>query len=187
MLTRSIITFIKHINNSLITTHFLFVFFSSISLFPCFLSGSQSFFTFLLLRILFCCADCCPFLVAYYFVHSARFPIFSNTLSLPTSPQSVNMPVPTYNAKPLSMMLLGARVLQAICMILVIGICSNFVQMIVTTGVEPPKEFVGTLSVVRIFKAQLQHNSDSSRLASQPSTSWSAWVTTGRKPTSAFS
>jgi hypothetical protein len=33
-------------------------------------------------------------------------------------------------------------------MIVVIGITSNFVQMIVTTGVEPPKEFVGTLSVV---------------------------------------
>lgn len=60
------------------------------------------------------------------------------------------MPIPTYNAKPLSMMLLAARVLQAISMILVIGISSNFVQMIVTTGVEPPKEFVGTLSVVCI-------------------------------------
>lgn len=33
-------------------------------------------------------------------------------------------------------------------MILVIGVTSNFVQMIVTTGMEPPKEFVGTLSVV---------------------------------------
>ena len=60
------------------------------------------------------------------------------------------MPVPTYNAKPLSLMLLGTRVLQSICMVLVIGICSNFVQMIVTTGVEPPKEFVGTLSVACI-------------------------------------
>ena len=59
------------------------------------------------------------------------------------------MPVPSYNAMPLSKMFLGARVLQAICMVLVIGICSNFIQMIVTTGVEPPKEFVGTLSVVR--------------------------------------
>jgi hypothetical protein len=58
------------------------------------------------------------------------------------------MPVPSYNAMPLSKMFLGARVLQAICMILIIGICSNFIQMIVTTGVEPPKEFVGTLSVV---------------------------------------
>ena len=47
-------------------------------------------------------------------------------------------------------MFLGVRVLQALCMILVIGICSNFIQMICTTGIEPPKEFVGTLSVVSI-------------------------------------
>lgn len=33
-------------------------------------------------------------------------------------------------------------------MVVVIGVCSNFVQMIVVTGAEPPKEFVGTLSVV---------------------------------------
>jgi hypothetical protein len=52
---------------------------------------------------------------------------------------------------PLSKMFLGVRVLQAISMIIVIGITSNFVQMIVTTGVEPPKEFVGTLSVVSSF------------------------------------
>lgn len=58
------------------------------------------------------------------------------------------MPVPSYGAMPLSKMFLAVRVLQAICMIIVIGITSNFVQMIVTTGVEPPKEFVGTLSVV---------------------------------------
>ncbi|CAO2649874.1 Nn.00g011660.m01.CDS01 [Neocucurbitaria sp. VM-36] len=60
------------------------------------------------------------------------------------------MPVPSYNAMPLSKMFLLVRVLQAICMIIVIGITSNFVQMIVTTGVEPPKEFVGTLSVTCI-------------------------------------
>lgn len=60
------------------------------------------------------------------------------------------MPVPSYNAMPLSKMFLAVRVLQAISMIVVIGICSNFVQMIVTTGVEPPKEFVGTLSVTCI-------------------------------------
>ncbi|KAH7406413.1 hypothetical protein DE146DRAFT_390555 [Phaeosphaeria sp. MPI-PUGE-AT-0046c] len=60
------------------------------------------------------------------------------------------MPVPSYGAMPLSKMFLGVRVLQAICMIVVIGITSNFVQMIVTTGVEPPKEFVGTLSVTCI-------------------------------------
>ncbi|KAF1846296.1 uncharacterized protein K460DRAFT_386585 [Cucurbitaria berberidis CBS 394.84] len=60
------------------------------------------------------------------------------------------MPVPSYGAMPLSKMFLMVRVLQAICMIIVIGITSNFVQMIVTTGVEPPKEFVGTLSVTCI-------------------------------------
>ncbi|KAH8716770.1 hypothetical protein GQ44DRAFT_775903 [Phaeosphaeriaceae sp. PMI808] len=60
------------------------------------------------------------------------------------------MPVPSYGAMPLSKMFLLVRVLQAICMIVVIGITSNFVQMIVVTGVEPPKEFVGTLSVTCI-------------------------------------
>ncbi|KAH7066382.1 hypothetical protein BKA63DRAFT_454190 [Paraphoma chrysanthemicola] len=60
------------------------------------------------------------------------------------------MPVPSYGAMPLSKMFLMVRVLQALCMIIVIGITSNFVQMIVTTGVEPPKEFVGTLSVTCI-------------------------------------
>ncbi|KAF1916454.1 hypothetical protein BDU57DRAFT_233188 [Ampelomyces quisqualis] len=60
------------------------------------------------------------------------------------------MPVPSYGAMPLSKMFLMVRVLQAICMIIIIGITSNFVQMIVTTGVEPPKEFVGTLSVTCI-------------------------------------
>ncbi|KAL5119405.1 hypothetical protein ACEQ8H_002674 [Pleosporales sp. CAS-2024a] len=60
------------------------------------------------------------------------------------------MPVPSYGAMPLSKMFLAVRVLQAICMIIVIGITSNFVQMIVTTGVNPPQEFVGTLSVTCI-------------------------------------
>lgn len=58
------------------------------------------------------------------------------------------MPIPSYGAMPLSKMFLMVRVLQAICMIIAIGITSNFVQMIVITGVEPPKEFVGTLTVV---------------------------------------
>lgn len=47
-------------------------------------------------------------------------------------------------------MFLLVRLLQAICMFIVIGITSNFVQMIVTTGVNPPQEFVGTLSVTCI-------------------------------------
>ncbi|KAF1364322.1 hypothetical protein EJ07DRAFT_99051 [Lizonia empirigonia] len=60
------------------------------------------------------------------------------------------MPVPSYGAMPLSKMFLLVRVLQALAMVIVIGICANFVQMIVVTGVEPPKEFVGTLSVTCI-------------------------------------
>ena len=58
------------------------------------------------------------------------------------------MPVPTYGALPLSQMFLLVRILQALCMVIVIGICSNFVQMIVVTGAETPKEFVGTLATV---------------------------------------
>lgn len=33
-------------------------------------------------------------------------------------------------------------------MIIIIGIASNLIGLIVSTGVEAPKEFVGTLSVV---------------------------------------
>lgn len=49
------------------------------------------------------------------------------------------MPVPSYGAMPLSKMFLLVRILQALAMIIVIGICANFVQMIVVTGVAPPR------------------------------------------------
>ncbi|KAF2124554.1 hypothetical protein P153DRAFT_379621 [Dothidotthia symphoricarpi CBS 119687] len=58
--------------------------------------------------------------------------------------------VPSYGAMPLSKMFLLVRILQAIAMIVVIGIASNFINMILIMGVEPPKEFVGTLSVTCI-------------------------------------
>lgn len=93
------------------------------------------------------------------------------------------MPVPSYGAKPLSLMFLGVRVLQAICMIVVIGICSNFVQMIVTTGVEPPKEFVGTLSVVSSAPSIANFIlTDDHRPALPHCTSWSQSATTGLGP-----
>ncbi|KAF2197083.1 hypothetical protein GQ43DRAFT_381810 [Delitschia confertaspora ATCC 74209] len=60
------------------------------------------------------------------------------------------MPVPAYGAMPLSKTFLLVRILQVISMIVIIGITSNFVSLIVSTGVEPPKEFVGTLSVTCI-------------------------------------
>ena len=49
---------------------------------------------------------------------------------------------------PLSKMFCLVRILQVVSMIIIIGIASNFVQMIVSTGTEPPQEVVGTLSVV---------------------------------------
>jgi hypothetical protein len=58
------------------------------------------------------------------------------------------MPVPSYGAAPISKVFLLVRVLQTLSMIIVIGITSNFVGLIVESGVEAPKEFVGTLSVV---------------------------------------
>jgi len=70
------------------------------------------------------------------------------------------MPVPSYGAMPLSKMFLLVRILQALAMVIVIGICANFVQMIVVTGVEPPKEFVGTLSVVRPPSSPKPFNTD---------------------------
>jgi hypothetical protein len=61
------------------------------------------------------------------------------------------MPIPSYGAAPLSKMFCVVRIMQVISMIIIIGITSNFVSMIVSTGIEPPKEFVGTLSVVSVF------------------------------------
>lgn len=60
------------------------------------------------------------------------------------------MPVPSYGAAPLSNTFLLVRVLQTISLIIIIGITSNFVSLIVSTGVEAPQEFVGTLSVTCI-------------------------------------
>ncbi|KAF2792827.1 hypothetical protein K505DRAFT_408416 [Melanomma pulvis-pyrius CBS 109.77] len=60
------------------------------------------------------------------------------------------MPVPSYGAMPISKTFLLVRVLQVISMVIIIGITSNFVSLIVSSGVEAPKEFVGTLSVTCI-------------------------------------
>lgn len=67
------------------------------------------------------------------------------------------MPVPSYGAMPLSKTFLLVRIMQVLAMIIIIGITSNFVSLIVSTGVEPPKEFVGTLSVVSISSSHGPH------------------------------
>lgn len=60
------------------------------------------------------------------------------------------MPVPSYGAMPLSKTFLLVRIMQVISMIVIIGITSNFIGNIVNLGVEPPKEFVGTISITCI-------------------------------------
>ncbi|KAJ4299714.1 hypothetical protein N0V90_004960 [Kalmusia sp. IMI 367209] len=60
------------------------------------------------------------------------------------------MPVPSYGAMPLSKTFLLVRIMQVISMVVIIGITSNFIGNIVSLGVEPPKEFVGTISITCI-------------------------------------
>ena len=43
-----------------------------------------------------------------------------------------------------------SRILQAICLISIIGMTANFVAQMVSNSVSPPDVLVGTLSVVRI-------------------------------------
>lgn len=57
------------------------------------------------------------------------------------------MPVPAYGAAPLSKTFALVRILELISMIIVVGIAANFVNDIVSSGIEPPKEVVGTLVV----------------------------------------
>lgn len=58
------------------------------------------------------------------------------------------MQIPSYGAAPLSATFLMVRVMQLISMIAIIGMTANFVNDIVMNMQEPPKEVVGTLSVV---------------------------------------
>ncbi|KAF2006322.1 hypothetical protein P154DRAFT_256930 [Amniculicola lignicola CBS 123094] len=60
------------------------------------------------------------------------------------------MPVPSYGALPLSQLFCLVRIMQVLSMIIVIGLSSNFISLIVSVGIEPPQEFVGTLSVTCI-------------------------------------
>lgn len=51
---------------------------------------------------------------------------------------------------PLSKTFLLVRIMQGLAMLIIIAITSNFISNIVNIGVEPPKEFVGTISIVRL-------------------------------------
>lgn len=59
------------------------------------------------------------------------------------------MPVPDYGAAPLAKTFLLVRGLSLIAMIAIVGMTANFVSQIVSSNIEPPKEIVGTLVIVR--------------------------------------
>lgn len=44
-----------------------------------------------------------------------------------------------------------SRILQAICLVSIIGMTANFVAQMVSNSISPPDVLVGTLSVVRRF------------------------------------
>lgn len=58
------------------------------------------------------------------------------------------MPIPDYGALPLAKTFLMVRALSFVAMIGVVGMTANFVSEIVSTGISPPQEIVGTLSIV---------------------------------------
>ncbi|KEQ80400.1 hypothetical protein D6D05_09539 [Aureobasidium pullulans] len=60
------------------------------------------------------------------------------------------MPIPSYGALPLSETFLCVRGLSLIAMIGIVGLTANFVAVINGSGIEPPKEIVGTLSITCI-------------------------------------
>ncbi|CAD0015909.1 unnamed protein product, partial [Aureobasidium pullulans] len=62
-----------------------------------------------------------------------------------------NMPIPSYGALPLSETFLCVRGLSLIAMIGIVGLTANFVAVINGSGIEPPKEIVGTLTNLGLF------------------------------------
>jgi len=59
------------------------------------------------------------------------------------------MPVPDYGAAPLAKTFMLVRGLSLLAMVLVVGLTANFVSEIVSTNVDPPREIIGTLTIVR--------------------------------------
>jgi hypothetical protein len=74
----------------------------------------------------------------------AFLPLLSNS----SSTNSIKMPVPSYGALPLSETFLCIRGLSLVAMVGIVGLTANFVAAINSVGIEPPREIVGTLSIV---------------------------------------
>ena len=61
-----------------------------------------------------------------------------------------SMPVPDYGAAPLAKTFMLVRGLSLFAMVCVVGLTANFVSEIVSTNIDPPREIVGTLTIVRL-------------------------------------
>jgi len=59
------------------------------------------------------------------------------------------MPIPDYGAAPLAKTFMLVRGLSLLAMVCIVGLTANFVSEIISTNVDPPKEIVGTLTIVR--------------------------------------
>lgn len=59
-----------------------------------------------------------------------------------------NMPVPDYGAAPLAKTFMLARGLSLLAMVCIVGLTANFISEIVSTNIDPPREVVGTLTIV---------------------------------------
>ena len=68
------------------------------------------------------------------------------------------MQFPSYGAAPLAGTFLISRVLQIVCMIVIIGLTANFVNSITTGGIDPPQEIVGALTMVRAMAQDFTSN-----------------------------
>jgi hypothetical protein len=65
------------------------------------------------------------------------------------SPSSSNkMPMPINGA--LGIFFLGSRLMQAICLVTIIGLTSNFISLMVSASTTPPSVLIGTLSITII-------------------------------------
>jgi hypothetical protein len=60
------------------------------------------------------------------------------------------MQIPSYGAAPLSVTFLGVRLLQIVCLAVILGMTGNFVNEMIMQDHEPSKEIVGTLAIVSI-------------------------------------
>lgn len=66
------------------------------------------------------------------------------------------MPLPDYGAAPLAKTFMLARGLSLTAMICIVGLTANFVSEIVSSNVDPPREIVGTLTIVSPKTTQWQ-------------------------------